>query len=143
MSEILGEALEFELSDSKVIMVPSEARPVSSVNGMVGDVRLKTSDLPNDAGYVTEKDTADVWFLDNLDGAATSLGDCTVIRAGGKVGILDFGGDQTGNAILQTDKCTVSLNGLHGSLHLCANGTSCCTALLLLIQTLSRQFLRG
>jgi len=76
MAEILGEAVEFELSDSKVIMVPSEARPVSSVNGMVGDVQLKTSDLPNDSGYITKASYVNVLSL-GCDNTGTE--DCAEI----------------------------------------------------------------
>lgn len=79
MAEIIGEALEFEL-DGRGVMIPSEACPVSSVNGKIGNVtldaedvgalpadtefpvtsvngktgnvELKTSDLENDSGYL-------------------------------------------------------------------------------------------
>lgn len=65
MAEILGEALEFDLG-SGVVMVPSEACPVSSVNGKIGNVVLnaedvgampadtKISEIPNDAHYQTK-----------------------------------------------------------------------------------------
>lgn len=57
MSEILGEGLEFDLGRGRVVMVPSEAYPVASVNGKVGNVELNTSDIPNDSSYITD-DTA-------------------------------------------------------------------------------------
>lgn len=79
MAEILGEALEFDLG-SGVVMVPSEACPVASVNGKIGNVVLDwndvgalpdtatVSDLPNDAEYQTkeELDAALAGKQDNL-----------------------------------------------------------------------------
>jgi len=65
MAEILGEGLEFELGGN-VVMVPSEACPVSSVNGKIGNVVLDAEDvgalpedttiseIPNDANYQTK-----------------------------------------------------------------------------------------
>lgn len=52
MPEILGEALEFDLGTSAVIV--NVTGDVKSVNGKSGDVTLKTSDLENDSGYVSE-----------------------------------------------------------------------------------------
>lgn len=53
MSEIYGAGLEFDLGSGTVVVVPTEKSPVTSVNGMQGDVKLKTSDIPNDSGYIT------------------------------------------------------------------------------------------
>lgn len=45
MSEILGEALEFDLGRGTIVVVPTEGSPVSSVNGKIGDVELDWSDV--------------------------------------------------------------------------------------------------
>ena len=45
MREILGEALEFELGNGTVVIVPTEESPVSSVNGKIGHVELDWRDV--------------------------------------------------------------------------------------------------
>lgn len=67
MPEIYGAGLEFELN-GEVAMVPSEACPVSSVNGKIGVVKLKTSDIPNDSGYINEEQAQNAAPVQTVNG---------------------------------------------------------------------------
>ena len=45
MSEILGEAVEFDLGSGTIVVVPTEKSPVTSVNGKTGPVELNAEDV--------------------------------------------------------------------------------------------------
>lgn len=101
MSEILGEALEFDLGGGTIVVVPTEKSPVASVNGKTGNVELKTSDLENDSGYLSAIPTARVVFLpcvdfrtyEGWDGESwLASGDCTVfVTPSGRTLLIDTG----------------------------------------------------
>lgn len=60
MSEILGEAVEFDLGSGAIVVVPTEESPVTSVNGKNGEVVLTPPDIERKTALSSSNNTVDL-----------------------------------------------------------------------------------